>query len=205
VGQTPSAPVVRPARRARGDRTRAALVAAAIELFGDKGVDATAVDEITAAAAVAKGTFYVHFQRKTDVLLEMAARTIPELVEGDGDGGSAADALRALADRLGERMGAWPREVMGRMVREIVGNREDWLRVLGDRPTLAQVVPPVVERGQASGELRADLSPERQSQALTILLLDGVIGWAERTDERPLAVDLARATELFLGGALARP
>lgn len=62
-------------REGRGDRTRAALVRAAIDLFGRKGVEQTSIDEITQAASVAKGTFYVHFQRKQDVLLELGPRS----------------------------------------------------------------------------------------------------------------------------------
>lgn len=196
----PRRPQVLRGRHARGDRTRLALVDAALALFDDKGVEATSVDEITTAARVAKGTFYVHFQRKQDVLLERAAQ-ITEALEDERAGDDVPAALESLGGRLSEVMGAMPRPVMGRMMREIVGNRDEWLRVLGDRPTLAATIQPLVERGQAAGALRSDLSPRRLAQGLTILWLDGIIGWAERAEARPLAVDLARATALFLSGA----
>lgn len=189
-------------RRARGNRTRAALVAAALELFGRDGVEATSVDEITSAANVAKGTFYVHFQRKTDVLLERAAIVLEEL-EDEPVEGSVPDALLALGDRVARVMSAMPRPVMGRMVREIVGNRDDWLRILGDRRSLNAIILPFVERGLQQGSLRTDLSAQRMAQGLTILWLDAVIGWAERDADLDLGVDLRRATELFLGGATA--
>ena len=188
-------------RRARGDRTRATLVAAGLELFGRQGVEATSVDEITSAAQVAKGTFYVHFEHKTDVLLERAALLIETLAEA-AQGGDAAHALADLGDRVAAEMSTMPRPVMGRMVREIVGGRDAWLRVLGDRPTLSAIILPLVERGQADGALRTDLSPRRLAQALTILWLDAVVGWAERRRELDLAEDLRRATALFLDGAV---
>ena len=187
-------------RRARGDRTRAALVATALDLFGAAGVEATSVDEITSAANVAKGTFYVHFQRKTDVLLERAAIILEELLDEEMTGDAPA-AIAAMGDRVAALMSTMPRPVMGRMVREIVGNREDWMRVLGERRTLNAIILPVVERGRADGSLRTDLSAQRLAQGLTILWLDAVVGWAERVDERDLAVDLQRATALFLDGA----
>lgn len=186
----------------RGARTRRLLVEAALTLFERQGVEGTSVDEITARAGVAKGTFYVHFERKQDVLLEWAAQLV-QTVDPDGLPAPAPEALRALGARLAARMAAGPRTVTGRMVREIVGNSEDWVRVLGERPTLWAHIIPIIERGQAGGELRTDMSPLRLSMALTILWLDNVIGWAERSGSRPLPQGIDLATELFLGGAAA--
>ncbi len=49
-------------------------MAAAQQLFLDKGVDATTISDIVAAAGVAKGTFYHYFQAKTDILLALRER-----------------------------------------------------------------------------------------------------------------------------------
>ena len=175
-------------------------MAAGLDLFGRNGVEATSVDEITSAAQVAKGTFYVHFEHKTDVLLERAAVLIQTLAEA-APGGSGPASLADLGDRVAAEMSAMPRPVMGRMVREIVGNRDAWVRVLGDRPTLSAIILPVVEWGRSAGDFRSDLSSRRLAQALTILWLDAVVGWAERPRELDLAEDLRRATTLFLHGA----
>lgn len=185
-------------RTARGDRTRAALAAAALELFREKGVERTAVDEITAAAAVAKGTFYVHFQRKEDVLLEHGAR----LVEGiDLPSASLNETLERLIAHLLAAMEPLPRPLAGRMIREIVGHREDWERILGDRRTLKEAIRPAIERAQRAGDIRDDLSSGRIAQGLTIVWLDTIIGWAERAEARDLGSDLRRATTLVLDGA----
>jgi AcrR family transcriptional regulator len=212
VGQTTAAPGPEAEaadepqpRRTRGDRTRAALVDAALALFAEQGVEETSVDEITARAAVAKGTFYVHFQRKQDILLEQAARLVSELqdvvavAEADPD---PAVALGAIADRLATIM--TPRTLRGRAIREIIGNREQWLRVLGDRPSLGEVLRPIIRRGQADGVLRTDLSSGRLAHGLTILWLDTIIGWSERSTPRDLAEELHEALTLFLGGAVER-
>jgi TetR/AcrR family transcriptional regulator, cholesterol catabolism regulator len=204
VGQA-SVPQAAPRRRARGDRTRAVLTEAAIGLFRDQGVEATSVDEITAAAAVAKGTFYVHFQRKEDVLLERAAQLTLQLQEAaPADTGDAVEALRALAARLAALLSEGQRSLTGRTIRELIGQRSHWLRVLGDRPTLGLLIEPIVHRGQDAGQLRADQSPHRLAHALTSLWLDNVIGWAERPETRPLARDLELALDLFLDGAARR-
>ncbi|QBI21835.1 TetR/AcrR family transcriptional regulator [Egibacter rhizosphaerae] len=195
-----SAPEPVPPTSRRGDRTRAALVESALTLFAAQGVEATSVDQVTQAAKVAKGTFYVHFERKEDVLLEHAAALV-----GDLDARPFPDepraALHALAQRFVAAQAGTPRAVSGRMVREIIGHRSDWLRVLGRRRALSAVIEPILARGQEVGAIRDDQSPVRLAQALTILWLDNVIGWAERPEPRPLVNDLERATSLFLDGA----
>ncbi len=51
-------------RVAQGDATRASLVTAARELFGEQGYVDTSVDEIVARAGVTKGAVYHHFDGK---------------------------------------------------------------------------------------------------------------------------------------------
>lgn len=57
-----------PAGPRRADARRAALVEAAGRLFVEKGLQATTMDEIAAAANVAKGTLYHYFASKADLL-----------------------------------------------------------------------------------------------------------------------------------------
>lgn len=54
----------------RRSRTRERLSAAALELFGERGYDATTVAQIAAAARVTEMTFFRHFSSKADVLLD---------------------------------------------------------------------------------------------------------------------------------------
>lgn len=61
----------------RRARTRSALLRAGAALFATRPVDAVSIDEIVAAADVAKGSFYNHFEDK-----EALARAIAEEVRG---------------------------------------------------------------------------------------------------------------------------
>ncbi|HEX3333215.1 MAG TPA: helix-turn-helix domain-containing protein [Acidimicrobiales bacterium] len=75
----------RPARRSQADRsarTRAALVAAARELFAENGFAATSRDEIAARAGVTRGALYHHFDSKTAVAAAVVAGLEDELVAG---------------------------------------------------------------------------------------------------------------------------
>ena len=52
---------------AQGDATRAELVRAARELFGEHGYADTSLDEIVTRAGVTKGALYHHFTGKEDL------------------------------------------------------------------------------------------------------------------------------------------
>jgi AcrR family transcriptional regulator len=59
-------------RGLRRTTSRSALLTAAEELFGLRGFSEVSVDEITARAGVAKGTFYNHFEGKADLAHHLA-------------------------------------------------------------------------------------------------------------------------------------
>src|SRR5260370_37056251 len=63
-------------RIAQGEETRAALLAAARDLFGAAGYAATSLDEVAVRAGVTKGALYHHFRGKADLF-----RTVYEQVK----------------------------------------------------------------------------------------------------------------------------
>ena len=65
-------------RAERGDATRAALVAAARELFAERGYGAVGTSEIVRRAGVTRGAMYHHFADKRDLF-----RAVYEQVEHD--------------------------------------------------------------------------------------------------------------------------
>ena len=60
--------MVRPAQTVRSERTREALVQAAMVRFLAQGVDDTSAEQIAADAGVSLRTFYRHFRSKHDLL-----------------------------------------------------------------------------------------------------------------------------------------
>ena len=60
--------MVRPAQTARSERTREALVQAAMVRFLAQGVEETSAEQIAADAGVSLRTFYRHFRSKHDLL-----------------------------------------------------------------------------------------------------------------------------------------
>ncbi|HRK69481.1 MAG TPA: TetR family transcriptional regulator, partial [Hyphomonas sp.] len=67
-------PEQRPAARRKRDaaETKLALMQAAFGLVRTKGLAATSVDDICAAAGASKGAFFHHFKSKDDLAAEAA-------------------------------------------------------------------------------------------------------------------------------------
>jgi AcrR family transcriptional regulator len=64
---------------ARGLRTRAALVAAAKQVFEEISFPESRITDITARAGVASGTFYTYFDSKEAIFREVAAQVLDEM------------------------------------------------------------------------------------------------------------------------------
>ena len=133
------------------------LVKAAVSVFAAKGVSATSVEDIVRGAGVAKGTFYLYFASKDDLVNAVAA----SMVEGVADRieALAADPARSPVERL-LAFGAGVREVgdepYERDLIEVFHRPEN--RVLHDRigeqaltrliPAIAALIADGIECGQ---------------------------------------------------------
>ncbi len=71
-----------PTRRNKPSEVRRAeLLGAAERLFSDQGVAGTSVADITAAAGVAKGTFYLYFESRDQLLAALKEQLVNEVYE----------------------------------------------------------------------------------------------------------------------------
>lgn len=77
-------PPLAPARRRRKDARPAELVAAAIDLFVERGYAATRLDDVAARAGVSKGTLYLYFGSKEELFKAVIREGIvPALEHGE--------------------------------------------------------------------------------------------------------------------------
>jgi AcrR family transcriptional regulator len=87
--------------RPKDDAKRTRLLEAAAPLFARKHQHEVTIDEIAAAAGVAKGTVYIHFKDKTAlyqaVLEHTTGRVLAEIKQEAACHEAAADKLRAIA------------------------------------------------------------------------------------------------------------
>ncbi len=86
--------------RPLSDEKRNALLAAAIDLFSERGIDATPTAAISKAAGVAEGSLFTYFESKdglvTALYLELKAELAQVLMRGFPRGGSVMKKLQHL-------------------------------------------------------------------------------------------------------------
>lgn len=174
----------------RREQTRARLREAANDLFLRQGVEKTTVDQIVTKAGVSKGTFYLHFERKEELLLEYGTRRLkrvremlPDLIAGK----SFRESLEVILDAA-VRGKTWGREVTGRAILEMGTSAE---RVPMDAPH--RVLEPLLVVAQARGEVRNDIPAGQLALFVLRSILGALRDWGLGSDDvsRDEALDYA--------------
>jgi AcrR family transcriptional regulator len=179
----------------RKQETRARILEAAVDLFGEVGFEATKVADICERADVARQTFFNHFPAK-DELLRALYR------EGVGFVSATLDAACERGATTRERLAIFYREQvrsaveLGPSSRELVG----WILHLNPEPgrlaeaqRFANVFRVLVDRGLALGDVTRRHAPDVLAElvqgALAALFADW--GVRERFDPVRRAGELA--------------
>ncbi|TMR93227.1 TetR/AcrR family transcriptional regulator [Nonomuraea basaltis] len=148
----------RPAGRPRSEKAEKAIIEATLDLIGEgMGVSELSIEAIASRAGVGKTTIYRRWSNKEDLVVDALSTLkapVPALT-----GTSVRDDLVSLLDAM-RREAGHPRS---RCVMNIAMSEADRYPQLMERFVKRAIEPrklamrAVIERGIASGELRADL------------------------------------------------
>ena len=166
----------------------------AAELFAVRGVAATSVDEVLAAAGVGKGQFY-HYFRGRDELAAAAvghrcAQVVAGLTEALGNVSSLADLEQALAGFVaGFEQTGMPGCPIGTLATEVAGRNEDArLQAAAGFDAWERLLAGALERMRQRGELRADASPAALATGLLASIEGGMVLSQARKDTASLRI-----------------
>lgn len=84
----------------RAKRTRKKLKQAALDIFTEKSVDATTVQEITEKADVGKGTLYQYFTDKEEIVVTLVEDAVSHLIELVRSYDSEPETLEEMLEHL---------------------------------------------------------------------------------------------------------
>jgi AcrR family transcriptional regulator len=158
-------------RVAQGDATRAALVRAARELFGEQGYADTSNDEIVARAGVTKGALYHHFTGKEDLF-----RAVFEQVQREVSDQAVAEFLLPDSwEALVRGCALWVDALLDPAIRRIV--LQDARAVLGwdDVRAIENRFGAVALRGALRKAMHAGVIEQQPLRPLALLLI-GALG-----------------------------
>jgi AcrR family transcriptional regulator len=142
----------RPLRR-DAERNRLRILAAAAQVFTERGLDAT-LDEVARAAGVGVGTVYRRFPDKEALVAALFRERIDNLVTVAEDACAAPDPWQAIVSYLEYAAGAMAGDTGLRQLMMFGTYDRDQVSYAGDR--MRPVITRLVQRAQASGDLRGD-------------------------------------------------
>ena len=134
-------------------QVRGRIVAAAAELFEERGVEATKVDAICDQADIALRTFYNHFPSKRDVVEQLAIDASAEVAARIGtvhvEGSSTRERLALFFERSAEEPrqgGPMHRELLAALVNVNIGPRN----LQAARDAMIALLQEGIDRGEVA-------------------------------------------------------
>jgi AcrR family transcriptional regulator len=169
-------PPTRPALRARYEARRSEVVAAAAELFAERGYDTTSISELTAATGLAAGGLYHYIEGKDDLLIAICDELLEPLLA------QAREIVASEAPPVGqlrELVAAWVAHVVAHrhhmlvftQERQAIERQPRWRHVRAQRRAFEKILDELLARGEADGSMTfAD-------RRLSLLALLGMVNY----------------------------
>lgn len=150
----------RPRQRRKETRPQE-LLAAALELFVEKGFAATRSEEVAHRAGVSKGTLYIYYPSKEELFKAVVRQNLSNLIAEGRElvgafQGSTSELLRVLMEIWWQRVGETPAAGIHKIVIAEVRNFPDLAQFYTDEVILPadELFSSAVQRGIDRGEFR---------------------------------------------------
>lgn len=186
-------------------QTSVHIVSVAFALFDAHGYDNVSMEQIAAAADVAKRTLYNHFPVKEALVRHRFHADLSEHLPG---------VLHSLKPEMGceARLRALFREVaacslgcrdyMPHYIHYRLGRSLD-RSAAGERSGMVEIFKSLLADGQRDGDIKADRPVERLAENLQFMFLSTLLLWIDRSDE-DLLMACDDMVDLFLHGCATR-
>lgn len=194
-----SGPASAPGRREQSKlETREALLAAAVSMFAEQGLEAPSLDAICARAGYTRGAFYVHFRDRDELIAAVMERVLHRLLDAlIATGDAALDLERTVrAFAAAHASGLFPGhttvtawQFMQACARS-PALRQRYVALLGEA---VQRVGHAARKAQDAGTARSGVDPKQIG-----LVLVGLVIGAETLSDLGLEYDVMRAADAVL-------
>jgi|SRR5580698_2094413 AcrR family transcriptional regulator len=182
-----SPPANRRARKRRQLTDR--LAAIAFGLFEELGYEAVTMEQVAAAADVAKGTLYKYFPVKEALLAhhfqqQIASDMVPlwPLLERQGSFAAQMSYLLQVSAQWNEARRSYiPHYVRHQFSTATLGGHETRQHRSGGA---RQIFERLCQHGQQRGDVRSDLSAAQLAVMLDCLCLGAILSWLARPDAK---------------------
>lgn len=146
----------------RKDARPQELLAAALELFVDRGFAATRLEDVARAAGVSKGTLYLYFDNKQELFKAVVRETIVQTIgQAESDAAAARDTpsdelLRQMLRRWWTQVGATKAAGLTKLMMAESGNFPELAAFYNEEVIErgSALLTRILERGVTRGEFR---------------------------------------------------
>ncbi|HTP69273.1 MAG TPA: TetR/AcrR family transcriptional regulator [Dongiaceae bacterium] len=168
-------------RSRRSAEIRERIFRAALELFERKGFAETAVEDITNAADIGKGTFFNYFPSKDHILLAFGEMQIGKLREAVHEAKSSAQPIPEFLQGLGRRMTQEPMRhpTFVRALLQAFLSSEPVREAMVDmQKQILAIHAEMISLGQQRGEIRSDLVPSEIAMVFRQAIFGTLLIWS---------------------------
>jgi AcrR family transcriptional regulator len=169
-------PPTRPALRARYEARRSDVVAAAAELFAERGYDGTSMAELTEATGLAAGGIYHYIESKDELLIAICDELLEPLLAQARE--IVATALPPV-EQLRDLVTTWVAHVVAHrhhmlvftQERQAIERQPRWRHVRSQRKAFEKILDDLLTRGEADGSMTFD------DRRLSLVALLGMVNY----------------------------
>jgi len=187
-------------RERRRSATRQRLLEVALQLFCERGFEATTVEDITEAADVAKSTFFNYFETKEAILPALAEWRLSLIEQAiqpeEGAPLSPVARIKCILSLLAQDPVS--DQLLAQRLASAAMPRN---HPLCARQALIRLLTEQIRQAQAAGEMRADFDPAYLGGMIRAMFFHHMVLWHFGDRSVPLAASLERMVDLFLDGA----
>jgi AcrR family transcriptional regulator len=204
-----------PRRSRRKEARPGELLAAALDLFVEKGFAATKVEEVAQRAGVSKGTLFLYFASKEELFKAVVRENIVGRLREFEEGircheGSSSELMQIAAFSWWEQVGATKAGGLTKLIMSEAGNFPEIAEYYYEEVIQPghQLIESILRRGIASGEF-GDINIQHSTQLIVAQMLH-LVNWKHSFGlcfDEPLDPDAYLHTMLhnLNHGLLARP
>jgi AcrR family transcriptional regulator len=184
-------------------QTRDNIVDAAVRLFGERGIDATSMDDIAATVGVSRATVFNYFPYKEAILVEIGARFVAGIAEQAGaqHRRSPKLALYDLADAVAGIAEQYP-GVVAYIAREMTHPERDRRHYAMERMGYPALYEALLAQLAGAGHLRSAARLGSYGRQLVDLTTGALVRAGNDIPIEDLRAELRANVDLFWGGAL---
>ncbi len=189
-------------KQIQAQKTKKQLYENAIKLFAERGYSAVTIEEICAQSNLTKGTFYVHFNSKHDIVIEQSKNTD----KAQADYYEAMDKTRPYAEQLYDYLTFICDNIQTdkgidteRAIYAAELNKDNAPGyIINESRPIYSIMRKIITQGKESGEFKKDVDTDKAVNMCICVIRGVLFEWmitynTKRADAKEMCSSLAKA------------